>query len=167
MTVTDTVYQATRVTYDSARGFAETQSSFDEHVPLLEPAVVIDLVITEASWQQVQSAVNTRIGSSGLVALARIEQGLLLSLGGEALEASLYLVGNPLVAREVLGHDPAGALYAPFRVAVFADDLGTHISYDKPSTVFASLGSASIDQIALDLDAKIAAVAERVCGDTG
>ena len=66
----------------------------------------------------------------------------------------------------MLGHDPAGALYAPFRVAVFADDLGTHISYDKPSTVFASLGSASIDEIALDLDAKIAAVAERACRGT-
>jgi hypothetical protein len=29
-----------------------------------------------------------------------------------------------------------------------------------------SLGSASIDQIALDLDPKIAAVAERVCQET-
>jgi uncharacterized protein (DUF302 family) len=166
MSVTDTVYQATRVTYDSARGFAETQSSFDEQVPFLDPGVAVDLVINGASWEQVQSAVNTRIGPSGLVALVRLEQGLLLSLSGEALQASLYLVGNPLVAREVLGHDPAGALYAPFRVAVFADDLGTHISYDKPSTVFASLGSASVDQIAVDLDAKIAAVAERVCRDS-
>ena len=166
MSATNTMYQATRVTYDSARGFADTKSSFDEHVPLLDPGVAIDLVIHGASWEQVQSAVNARIGPSGLVALARLEQGLLLSLSGEALQASLYLVGNPLVAREVLGHDPAGALYAPFRVAVFADDLGTHISYDNPSTVFASLGSGSIDRIALDLDAKIAAVAERVCGDT-
>ena len=46
MSVTDTTYQATRVTYDSARGFAETQCSFDEHVPLLDPGVAIDLVIS-------------------------------------------------------------------------------------------------------------------------
>ena len=163
MSVTETGYQATRVTYDSARGFAETQSSFDEHVPLLDLGVAINLVRNGASWDQVQSAVNTSIGPSGLVALARLEQGLLLSLSGEAVQATLYLVGNPLVARQVLGHDRAGALYAPFRVAVFADDRGTHISYDKPSTVFASLGSAEIDQIAVDLDAKIAAVAEEVC----
>jgi hypothetical protein len=31
------VYQATRVTYDSAHGFAETQRRFDHHVPLLDP----------------------------------------------------------------------------------------------------------------------------------
>jgi uncharacterized protein (DUF302 family) len=72
----------------------------------------------------VKRAVNTRIGPSGLVALARLEQGVLLSLNGEALRASLYLVGNPLVAREVMADDPAGALYAPFRVAVFGDDFG-------------------------------------------
>jgi uncharacterized protein (DUF302 family) len=113
----------------------------------------------------VQSAVNASIGSGGLVAMTRIEQGRLLSLSGQPLQATLYLVGNPLVARELLGHDPAAALYAPFRVAIFADDLGTHVSFDKPSTVFASLDSASIDQIALDLDAKIAAVAEQVCAD--
>lgn len=164
--MSDTAYQATRVTYDSVLGFAETKSRFDEEVPMFEPAAAVDLVIAGASWQQVQDAVGTRVGPSGLIAMARIEQGLLLSLSGDAFQATLYLVGNPLVAREVLALDPAGALYAPFRVALFADALGTHISYDRPSTVFASLGSAPIDDIAVELDAKIAAVAERVCGDT-
>ena len=166
MSVTETVYQATRVTHDSAWDFAATQGRFDECVPLLDLGISIDLVINGASWDQVQSAVNARVGPFGLVALTRLDQGLLLSLSGEAIQASHYLVGNPLVARQILGHDRAGALYAPFRVAVFVDDFGTHISYDKPSTVFASLGSAAIDQIALDLDTKIAAAVERACGDT-
>jgi hypothetical protein len=64
----------------------------------------------------------------------------------------------------VIGDSAAGSLYAPFRVAVFADAAGVHIAYDQPSTVFASLRSSAIDQIAVDLDGKVKAAAEAACG---
>jgi len=156
-----TTYHAVRVTYDSARDFDETRARFDELVPLLDPAVTIDLVVRGASWADVERAVDTRTGPLGLVAIARIDQGALLTLSGHPLDATLYLVGNPLIARRLIELDSAAALYAPFRVVVFRDDAGVHIAYDKPSTVLASLGSTSIDQIARDLDDKIAAAAER------
>jgi uncharacterized protein (DUF302 family) len=79
------------------------------------------------------------------------------------MDATLYLVGNPLVARHVIGHDAAGALYAPFRVAVFRDQAGVHIAYDQPSSVLGSLRSDAIDKIALDLDANIDAAAVAAC----
>ena len=108
-------------------------------------------------------AVESRVGLGGLVTVARVDQGALLSLSGEPLEAMLYLVGNPLVAREITSHNPGGALYAPFRAAVFRDLTGVHVAYDQPSTVFASLGSAAIDAIANELDLKIAAAARYAC----
>ena len=109
------------------------------------------------------AAVDARVGPTGLVALARLDQGALLSLQGELLEATLYLVGNPIVARKVTHHEPAGALYAPFRVAIYRDATGVHIAYDQPSSVFASLGSSGIDSIASELDDKIGSVAEASC----
>jgi hypothetical protein len=92
-----------------------------------------------------------------------LDQGALLSLEGEPLEATLYLVGNPILAREVTRHEPGAALYAPFRVAVYRDPTGVHIAYDKPSSVFASLGSSGIDVIAVALDDKIRTVVESSC----
>jgi uncharacterized protein (DUF302 family) len=123
-----------------------------------------ELVIGGASWASIEAAVEARLGPDGLVALARLDQGALLSLSGEPLEATLYLVGNPLVARQLTRHSAAAALYAPFRVAIFSDAAGAHVSYDQPSSVFASLASPLIDQIAAQLDRKIAAAADHACG---
>ena len=159
----ETTYLAVRLTYDSNLDFNETRARFDERVPALEDAASIELVLGGAPWSEVQAAVDARVGPTGLVALSRLDQGALLSLEGEPLEATLYLVGNPIIAREVTRHAPAAALYAPFRVAVYRDTTGVHIAYDKPSTVFASLGSSGIDVIAVELDDKIRTAVESSC----
>ena len=43
-------YTATRVTYDSAFDFAVTRARFDEQVPLLDPTVAVELVVSGAPW---------------------------------------------------------------------------------------------------------------------
>jgi uncharacterized protein (DUF302 family) len=159
----ETTYRAVRLTYDSNLDFNETRARFDERVPAFEGATSIELVLGGAPWSTVQAAVDARAGPTGLVALSRLDQGALLSLEGEPLEATLYLVGNPIIAREVTRHEPAAALYAPFRVAVYRDTTGVHIAYDQPSSIFASLGSSGIDVIAVELDDKIRAVVESSC----
>jgi uncharacterized protein (DUF302 family) len=159
----ETTYRAVRLSYDSNLDFNETRARFDERVPAFEDAAGIELVLGGASWSEVQAAVDARVGPTGLVALSRLDQGALLSLEGEPLEATLYLVGNPIIAREVTRHEPAAALYAPFRVAVYRDTTGVHIAYDKPSSIFASLGSSGIDAIAVELDDKIRTVVESSC----
>jgi uncharacterized protein (DUF302 family) len=159
----ETTYRAVRLTYDSNLDFNETRARFDERVPAFEGATSIELVLGGAPWSTVQAAVDARAGPTGLVALSRLDQGALLSLEGEPLEATLYLVGNPIIAREVTRLEPAAALYAPFRVAVYRDTTGVHIAYDQPSSIFASLGSSGIDVIAVELDDKIRAVVESSC----
>jgi len=160
MTTKTTDYTAVRLTYDSPLDFEQTRARFDERVPAFDPAISAQLVTDDASWPQVQAAVDERVGPTGLVALARLDQGALLSLGGEPLEATLYLVGNPVLARQVIGFDTAAALYAPFRVAICRDSTGVHVAYDTPSSVFASLGSAGVDAIAVELDEMIRTVVE-------
>jgi hypothetical protein len=91
----------------------------------------------------------------------------LLSLRGSQLEATLYLVGNPLVTRQITAHEAAGALDAPLRVALFGDAAGVHLAHEEPSTLFKSLGSAAIDELAKGLDGKIEAVARSGCGGAG
>jgi uncharacterized protein (DUF302 family) len=125
--------------------------------------ISLQLVNGRSSWDEVQAAIEARLGPVGLAAFARLDQGALLSLSGEPLDATLYLVGNPLIARQLTLQEPAAALYAPFRVAIHRDAAGVHVSYDKPSSVFASLGSPAIDKIAADLDDKIRTIVEDTC----
>jgi uncharacterized protein (DUF302 family) len=160
---TETDYTARRVTYDSDYQYQETRARFDDQVPLLDGAVAVDLVVSRAPWSAVRAAVDERVGPTGLVAMARIDQGALLSLRGEALDGTLYLVGNPIVAGDVTSGDPAAVLYVPFRVAVYRDTSGVHLSYDHPSSVLGSLDSAGINEIAMELDRKIQLTAEAAC----
>jgi hypothetical protein len=158
-----TAYSAIRVIHDSAAGFEDTRARVEERVPLLDPAVAMEFVLRGASWHEVEAAVNGAVGPTGFVALARVDSGALLSLSGQPLEATLYLVGNPLLAREITAIHPLAALYAPFPVAVYCDASGAHIAYDQPSNVFGSLGSRAVHEIALGLDDKIRRVAEEAC----
>jgi uncharacterized protein (DUF302 family) len=161
---TDAKQNTLRITYQSSHDFVTTRARLDEQIPLLDPLVSLDLVMRDASWAEVESTVAAYLGPTGFVALARLDQGALLSLNGEPIGATRYLVGNPLLARRVLKADPAAALYAPFGVAVFADHVGdTHISYDRPSSLFASLGSKDIDEIGRDLDDKIGQAVRSTC----
>jgi uncharacterized protein (DUF302 family) len=161
---TETEQYTLRITYESSHDFETTRAHLDEQIPLLDPLVALDLVRRDVSWAEVESAVAAFLGPTGFVALARLDQGALLSLNGEPLGATRYLVGNPLVARRVLSADPAAALYAPFGVAVFADHVGgAHVSYDHPSSLFASLGSKEIDEIGRELDDKIGQAVGSAC----
>src|SRR5437867_2502497 len=103
MTTTSTNYPAVRVTYESRLDFDQTRARFDERVPEFAAALSAQLVLGGASWPDVQAAVNERVGPTGLVALARLDQGALFSLSGESVQATLYLVGNPVLARQVIG----------------------------------------------------------------
>ena len=112
-----TDYAARRITYDSDYGYQKTRARFDEQVPLLDGAVAVELVVSRAPWSAVQAAVNDRVGPTGFVAMARIDQGALLSLSGEALDGTLYLVGNPIVASDLI---------APLRVDMSVCPCGKH-----------------------------------------
>jgi uncharacterized protein (DUF302 family) len=161
---TDTEQHTLRISYQSSHDFEATRARLDQQIPLLDPLVTLDLVLRDASWAEVESTVATYLGPTGFVALARLDQGALLSLNGKPLGATRYLVGNPLLAQRVLKAEPAAALHAPFGVAVFADHVGcSHVSYDLPSSLFASLGSKEIDEIGRELDDKIGRAVVSAC----
>lgn len=79
-----------------------------------------------------------------------------------------YFVGNHVIADLMVRRDPRILLYAPLRILVYGDaDRGAVVSIDRPSTVFASLGTREIDDVGSFLDHKIAAVLRGIGVDTG
>ena len=156
-------YPATRLIHDSTVDFEESRRRLDEQVPLLDPLLILRLVLDQATWRDVEALMDRTAGPTGFVALARLDQGALFRLSGHPIQATLYLVGNPVIAREILAVEPAAGLYAPFRVAVYRGALSAHVAYDQPSSIFASCGSNAIDAIARELDEKIRSSAETSC----
>jgi uncharacterized protein (DUF302 family) len=160
---TTTTYAAARITIDSGHDFGTTRARFDECVPLFDQTIALGLVARGASWSEVETEIGELIGPTGFVALSRLDQGALMSLHGESVDTTQYLVGNPLIARRIIGLNRTAALHAPFPLAIYRDDQGVHVAYIQPSSSFGSLGSADIDLIAKELDAMILGTVEQVC----
>ena len=95
-------YPATRLIHDSTVDFEESRRRFDEQVPLLDPLLILRLVLDQATWRDVEALMDRTAGPTGFVALARLDQGALFRLSGHPIQATLYLVGNPVIAREIL-----------------------------------------------------------------
>jgi uncharacterized protein (DUF302 family) len=153
----------TVVTYDSRSDFESTRNRFDELFPLLDQSVTIKLVISQAAWSEVEAAISPALGPSGFLAISRLDQGALMSLRGTALQATQYLVGNPLIATQVIGIAHDASLFAPFQAAVYADKGGAHVSYMLPSSLFNSLDDRVVAAIGQRLDTKMEKTMTEVC----
>jgi uncharacterized protein (DUF302 family) len=151
------------VTFDSRSDFESTRARFDERVPLLEPSVTANLVISQPAWSEVEATITSTLGPSGFLAVSRLDQGALMSLRGTALHATQYLVGNPLIATEVIGSVRGASLFAPFQAAVYADQRGVHVSYMLPSSLFISLDDHGVAAIGERLDVKMEDIVAEVC----
>jgi uncharacterized protein (DUF302 family) len=96
-------------------------------------------------------------GDSGLMRFAVFDQGAVASLSSTRIRCRLYLVGNPAIAARIVRIDERGALYVPFRVAVYAAPrhVGATIAFDRPSSLLAGLGRPELDDIRRMLDREI------------
>jgi uncharacterized protein (DUF302 family) len=151
------------VTVESRLDFESTRTRFDERVPLLDPGVTLNLVISQAAWSDVEAAITAKLGSSGFLAVSRLDQGSLMSLRSTALQATQYLIGNPLIATDVIGSVRSGCLFAPFQAAIYTDHSGVHVSYMLPSSLFASLDDRRLAAIGERLDASMEDTVAEVC----
>ena len=98
--------------------------------------------------------------------IARADLGAIASLSGREKRCSLYLVGNPVIANQIISIDMRGSFYVPFRVALYDDEGpdGAVIAFDRPSSFLATLGRPEMAEIGHSLDRKIDAVAAAAAG---
>ncbi len=113
------------------------------------------------SFEDVSNPIKTLVAQNGMMVMAEVDQGKMLSMAGLQLKAKLFLVGNPNVGKQLFEQNHAVGLYVPLRIFVFADAGGkTIVEYDKPSAVLAQFGNEKIGMVAKMLDEKLAGLAQ-------
>jgi uncharacterized protein (DUF302 family) len=140
---------------------------FEASVGRLNAPAVTQLVARAAPWADVEAAVHAMAGESGLMQFAVFDQGAVASLAGSPIRCRLYIVGNPAIAARIVRVDERGALYVPFRVAVYAAPANERatIAYDRPSSLLAALGRPELDDIGRMLDREIDAAVLKATSD--
>ncbi|MFQ5702339.1 MAG: DUF302 domain-containing protein [Acidobacteriota bacterium] len=113
-------------------------------------------VKSSKSFEQVTDAITSMVARNGMMVMAQVDQGKMLSMTGLHLKAKLFLIGNPTIGKKLFAQDRAVGLYVPLRVYVYeAGDGRTYISYDRPSALLGESQDADVLKIAGMLDRKL------------
>jgi hypothetical protein len=150
-----------RLSVVSPKPFEAVVTAFE--APIGRPdinAFIRDLSATK-TYEEMEKVVERAVGTSGLMEFARFDLGFVLQKepGGAGAKSMRFLVGNPLVMKEMTKHVADAGSYAPATVLIDQRSDGVHLSYDRFASFLAPYGNADALQVARDLDAKI----ENIC----
>ena len=108
------------------------------------------------SFEDVTDAIGKLVSKNGMMVMAEVDQGKMLSMTGLQLKAKLFLVGNPTVGKKLFEQNHGVGLYVPLRIFVYNDANGkTFVAYDKPSSVLSQFDNAEVGMVAKMLDEKL------------
>jgi uncharacterized protein (DUF302 family) len=157
-------FQGRRVRY-------ETPRSFDEVLAALRTAVgdatrgelnaaVRDSPIQETFVPRMQEIA----GDSGFMLFLEMDHGAWLKTFGIRRKVVRWIFGNPVIAYTMLRHDVAAGLFAPIEFLLFENGSGhgATLVYDLPSSLMVIEDNPPLLEAARALDAKFAALVERV-----
>ncbi|WYL99127.1 MAG: DUF302 domain-containing protein [Gloeotrichia echinulata CP02] len=144
-----------RVIVTSEKSFEEVTKNIEKINGRSDNALFEQMIDSQQSLEEIESGIKSMIGQTGFMIFSQIEHGKLMSLLGKNKNAKLYIIGNPLIANQMLEENPAVGLYVPLRLFVYDDYNGkTHVTYDKPSSLLGQFPNQKISKIMQIIDQK-------------
>jgi uncharacterized protein (DUF302 family) len=109
------------------------------------------------SFAQLKSAVEEGLSKVGLMLFMQLDQGAVVrkETGRQTPKMIRFVIGNPLIMKEMAKHVPDAGSYAPVTVLVDERADGVHLSYDRMASLLAPYGNRDALQVARNLDNKI------------
>jgi uncharacterized protein (DUF302 family) len=147
----------TRTTIKTGQSYEALRRAFESELNQLDASLIQGFLERGAPWSDIRTAIEEVGGARGLMILAKVDQGTTVSRSGRSKRCCLYLVGNPVIANDILDIELRGAFYVPFRVALVESDTdeGASLIYDRPSSFLGTFENRDLDQFGNMLDAKI------------
>ena len=110
-----------------------------------------------SSFADLKRAVEKGLSEVGLMLFMQLDHGAVLrkETGRDTPRIVRFVIGNPLIMKEMAKHVPDAGSYAPVTVLVDERADGVHLSYDRMVSFLRPYGNAEALKIAKDLDAKV------------
>ena len=146
-----------RVTVTSRKSLQEVLSKFDAAVGHPNIEEFWKRVTATKVNSEMEKVVQSVIGPSGFMEFARFDHGGVVHKGKADDHARVFrfVIGNPLIMREMVKHVPDAGSYAPVTILIDERPDGVHLSYDRMASLLAPYDNAEALQVAKDLDAKV------------
>jgi uncharacterized protein (DUF302 family) len=109
------------------------------------------------SFADLERVVQAGLGRTGLMLFAEFDLGDILrrETGPGAPKSMRFLIGNPLIMKEMVKHVPDAGSYAPVTILVDERPAGVTVACDKMESYLLPYGSPDALAVACSLDAKI------------
>jgi uncharacterized protein (DUF302 family) len=109
------------------------------------------------SFAELKSAVEKGLSKVGLMLFMQLDHGAIVrkETGHETPMMVRFVIGNPLIMKEMVKHVPDAGSYAPVTVLVDERADGVHLSYDRMASFLAPYGNRDALEVARDLDRKV------------
>ena len=112
------------------------------------------------SAAELQSTIEKVLGRTGLMLFAEFDHGAVVrkGTGRDTPRMIRFVIGNPLIMREMVKHVPDAGSYAPVTILIDERPDGVHLSYDRMASLLAPYENAEALNVARELDAKVEAL---------
>ena len=148
-----------------------TSKQFDDVVAAINAGIGHpDMAEFWNSTQKTRSAaeldrtIETAAGKTGLMLFVAFDHGAIISktTGREKSKIIRFVIGNPLIMKEMAKHVPDAGSYAPVTVLVDERPDGVHLSYDRMASFLAPYDNPNALEVARNLDMKVEDLLRRV-----
>jgi len=149
-----------RLTVTSSKPFESVVAAFEAEVGHPNMSELLNQLGAAKTYAEMEIVVQAAVSKAGLMQFARFDLGAVIRKeNGQDKPRSLrYLVGNPLIMKEMVKHVPDAGLYAPVTVLIDERADAVHLTYDLMSAFLSPYENEDALNVARDLDAKVETV---------
>lgn len=161
-TGTEIPFEGLRVRFDSEKSFQDVVAALLDDVGD-RPVPIDDFAARFESWDAYEREVQSHAGPSGFMLFALLNHGDWIKKAGIDRKVLRVVIGNPLIAITMLRHDVTAGLFAPVELLIVEEQNDrSSLTYVVPSSLMVVERNEPLREAALQLDAKLAALAAKV-----
>jgi uncharacterized protein (DUF302 family) len=155
-----------RFTLSSSKPFDQVVAALNSAVGHPDMAEFWRSTHQAQSDAELQNTIEEGLGPTGLMLFVEFDHGAVVRKGtGRPTPRMIrFVIGNPLIMREMAKHVPDAGSYAPVTVLVDERADGVHLSYDRMASLLAPYNNSEALKVARDLDEKVEALLSAAAG---
>ena len=155
-----------RFTLSSSKPFDQVVAALNSAVGHPDMAEFWKSTHRAQSDAELQNTIEKGLGRTGLMLFVEFDHGAIVRKGtGRATPRMIrFVIGNPLIMREMAKHVPDAGSYAPVTLLVDERADGVYLSYDRMASLLAPYNNPEALKVARDLDEKVEALLSAAAG---
>jgi uncharacterized protein (DUF302 family) len=150
----------------SSKPFEEVVEGIDAGIGHPDMADFWKSAHNAASLGELEKIVARSVSRAGLMLFVQFDHGGVVrkGTGRDSPRIVRFVIGNPLIMKQMAQHVPDAGSYAPVTVLIDERHDGVHLSYDRMESLLKPYGNTEALKVAQDLDAKVEALLATAAG---